>query len=237
MRLTESTLLQVRDVNVQLTRKTIKSLRIMVSAPDGQVRVSAPWSMTDRAIHAAVLARLAWIKNHQQHFLSQKSHTALEYRSGEIHRYLGRDYPLQVYPTTSRSRIEWHEALGINLFCRPGAAIFEREAVLLAWHRQTLKSRIPGMIAHYEPILGVQVAAWGVKRMKTRWGTCNIGARRIWLGLELARYPQICLEYVVVHEMAHLLERLHNERFKRILDGAMPGWREVKNQLRAGYLR
>ncbi len=237
MRIAEPTPLKIQDLQVQLTRKTIKNLRIMVYPPDGQVRVSAPWSMTDSAIHAAVLARLAWIKNHQRQFQNQMTPAVLEYRSGENHRYLGVDYPLLVYPVISRSRIEWHEASGIHLYCRPDASRSERETLILDWHRQTIKSLIPQMIAHYEPILGVQVAAWGVKRMKTRWGTCNIRARRIWLALALARYPQICLEYVVVHEMAHLLERLHNERFKRILDGAMPGWREVKNQLRAGYLR
>ncbi|WP_414041069.1 M48 family metallopeptidase [Acidithiobacillus sp. M4-SHS-6] len=237
MRLTEQTLLQVSDLHVQLTRKTIKNLRIMVYPPDGQVRVSAPWSMSDSAVHAAILARLSWIKNHQHQFQNQKASPVLQYRSGEIHTYLGVDYPLQIHPVSGRGRIELHASSGINLYCRPEASRAEREALMLDWHRQTLKSHIPGMIAHYEPILGVQVAEWGVKRMKTRWGTCNIRARRIWLGLELARYPPICLKYVVVHEMAHLLERLHNARFKRILDGAMPGWRTVKNQLRDGYSR
>jgi Predicted metal-dependent hydrolase len=234
MRNPEKTMVQVADLNVQLTRKAVKNLRIMVYPPDGEVRVSSPWAMTDGDIRAAILARLSWIRQHQQQFQQQTPSPVLKYQSGETHSFLGQDYILRVHEVAGRSRIELRDAAFMEMYCPPEAAHAERQALLHKHYRQALKDRIPGIVAHYEPILGVQVAEWGVKRMRTRWGTCNIRARRIWLGLELARYAEICLEYVVLHEMAHLLERLHNDRFKSILDAAMPDWRRVKNQLRSG---
>ncbi len=234
MRIPESSLLQVADLNLQLTRKAIKSLRIMIYPPDGQIRVSAPLHMSDAAIHAAVLARWPWIKKHQHNFQRQPPALALQYTSGEKHHYLGQSCQLQVYASVGGGRIELRDSAFMEMYCPPEASRADREVLMQSWYRQALKARIPGIIAHYEPVLGVRVAEWGVKRMRTRWGTCNIRARRIWLGLELARYDEICLEYVVLHEMAHLLERLHNARFKAILDHAMPNWQQVKNQLRLG---
>ena len=111
-----------------------------------------------------------------------------------------------------------------------------REAVLYAWYRAWLKAQIPPLIAKWEPVVGVQVAEWGVKRMKTRWGSCNIQARRIWLNLELVKKPPQCLEYVLVHEMVHLLERLHNDRFRAYMDQCMPQWRLYRDELNAAPL-
>ncbi|MBU2817169.1 M48 family metallopeptidase, partial [Acidithiobacillus ferrooxidans] len=151
-----------------------------------------------------------------------------EYVSGESHYYLGRRYQLRVYPTTQAAHIACQQGYYLDLHVREGASRDHKARVIEDWHRQTLKERIPALIAHYEPIMDVRVAEWGVKRMRTRWGTCNIRARRIWLNLELVHYDVECLEYVVVHEMAHLRERLHNDRFKGILDQAMPDWRAVR---------
>ncbi|WP_227485487.1 M48 family metallopeptidase [Acidithiobacillus sp. HP-2] len=234
MRNPEKTMVQVADLNLQLTRKAVKNLRIMVCPPDGEVRVSAPWAMTDGDIRAAILARLSWIRQHQQQFQHHTPSPVLEYQSGETHSYLGQNYILRVHEMAGRGRIEMCDDAFMEMYCPPEAAQADRQALLHKYYRQALKDRIPNIVAHYEPILGVQVAEWGVKRMRTRWGTCNIRARRIWLGLELARYAEICLEYVVLHEMTHLLERLHNDRFRSILDAAMPDWRRVKNQLRSG---
>ena len=114
---------------------------------------------------------------------------------------------------------------------RPGTSREEREAVLQRWYRRRLREQIPPLIAKWEPEIGVTVTEWGIKKMKTRWGTCNINARRIWLNLELAKKPVACLEYILVHEMVHLLERHHNERFKQLMDRLMPQWRLHREEL------
>jgi predicted metal-dependent hydrolase len=119
----------------------------------------------------------------------------------------------------------------IDLFVRPGSDTADRERVMLAWYRQQLKALIPPLIAQWEVAMGVKVAEWGVKQMKTKWGACNIEARRIWLNLELAKKPVQCLEYIVVHEMAHLLERHHNDRFTKLMDSFLPQWRLQRAEL------
>ena len=119
----------------------------------------------------------------------------------------------------------------MDLIVRTGSATAQREQVLLNWHRKQLKLMIPPLIAKWEPIIGVQVTEWGIKQMKTKWGTCNIEARRIWLNLDLIKKPVNCLEYVLVHEMVHLLERLHNDRFKAHMSRFLPQWRLHREEL------
>jgi predicted metal-dependent hydrolase len=226
--------LQIQELSVQVVIKPIKNLHLGVYPPLGRVRVAAPLHLSEDAIRAAVLIRLPWIRKHQHHFQRQDRITPRDYVSGESHYYLGRRYRLRIHPTTQAGRIELKHAHYIDLHCRADATQTSRAGLMQDWHRKTLKARIPSLIAHYEPLLGVGVADWGVKTMKTRWGTCNIRAKRIWLGLELAQYPEACLEYVVVHEMAHLLERHHNDHFKSILDRVLPHWREIKAVLKEG---
>ena len=232
--ITETYTLQVGDLSVRVIKKPIKNMHLGVYPPSGWVRVAAPLRLSEEAIRAAVLSRLTWIRRQQRKFIGQERISPREYVSGESHYYLGRRYRLRVHSTTQAGRVEHSHAHFIDLHCRQGASKDHKERLVLAWHRQSLQERIPGLVAHYEPILGVKVAEWGIKCMKTRWGTCNIRAKRIWLNLDLAQHPEPCLEYVVVHEMAHLLERLHNDRFKNILDRAMPHWRHVKDQLKEG---
>ena len=119
----------------------------------------------------------------------------------------------------------------LELRVRPGTNGQDREAALHRWYRQLLRDQIPKLIAKWEPVIGVNVAEWGIKRMKTRWGTCNITPRRIWLNLELAKKPPSCLEYILVHEMVHFLERHHNEAFREYMDRFMPQWRLHREEL------
>lgn len=232
--ITETFTLQVSDLSVQVVKKPIKNLHLGVYPPTGWVRVAAPLRLSEEAIRAAVLSRLSWIRKQQQKFLGQERISPRAYVSGESHYYLGKRYRLRIHSTTQAGHVELSHARFIDLYCRQGANKDHKERLLQTWHRQNLQERIPELIARYEPILRVKVAEWGIKRMKTRWGTCNIQARRIWLNLDLAQYPEPCLEYVVVHEMTHLLERLHNDRFKGILDRVMPHWRQVKSKLKEG---
>ena len=232
--ITESYTLTIHEFTVQVVKKPIKNLHLGLYPPLGRVRVAAPLHLSEEAIRAAVLTRLPWIRKHQRNFQRQDRISPREYVSGESHYYLGRRYRLRVHSTGQAGRIELSHAHFIDLHVRQGATKDYKERLFQDWHRQTLKDRIPLIIGRYEPILRVKVAECGIKRMKTRWGTCNIQAKRIWLNLDLAQYSEPCLEYVVVHEMAHLLERLHNERFKGILDRVMPHWRQVKSKLKEG---
>jgi len=114
---------------------------------------------------------------------------------------------------------------------RPGTTRRNREVILYRWYRQLLRDEIPKLIAKWEPVIQSNVADWGIKRMKTRWGTCNKGAGRIWINLELAKKPPSCLEYILVHEMIHLLERHHSDRFREYMDRFMPSWRRYQEEL------
>jgi predicted metal-dependent hydrolase len=222
----------VSGVRVQVLRKDIKNLHLGVYPPHGRVRVATPLQVSDDAVRLAVIGKLGWIKRQQAKFVAQPRQSQREMVSGESHYFLGRRYRLRVAqcegsPTVAvRSRF-------IELQVRPGHGTAQREAVLEGWYRQQLKLLIPPLIEKWQSILGVVLAEWGVKKMKTRWGTCNAEARRIWLNLELAKNPAQCLEYIVVHELAHLITRHHDERFVATLDKHLPQWQAHRAALNA----
>jgi len=221
----------VHGLRVDVVRKNIKNLHLAVYPPNGRVRVAAPLRVNDEAVRLAVISRLAWIKRRQSKFEAQDRQSAREYVSGESHYYQGRRYRLNVIDHDGLPRVIVRNKTTIDLCVRTGGDIAHRERVFLAWYRQQLKAMVPPLIAKWEPILGVMVADWGVKQMKTKWGTCNVEARRIWLNLELVKKPALCLEYIVVHEMAHLLERHHDDRFTAYMDKFMPQWRLHRAEL------
>ena len=145
--------------------------------------------------------------------------------------FLGRRYRLRVHEHNAPPKLAIRGIASLDLFIRPGTTIEQREAILLRWHREQLKMLIPPMLEKWQPILGVQVADWGIKKMKTKWGSCNAAAHRVWFNLELAKKPVQCLEYIVVHELVHLLERHHNERFTELIDKHIPLWRQYRDML------
>ena len=151
--------------------------------------------------------------------------------NGESHYYLGRRYRLRVHEQDGPARVVVRGIACLDLFVRPGTCAEQREAILLRWHRAQLKALIPPLLEKWQPIVGVQVADWGIKKMKTKWGTCNRKAGRIWLNLELAKKPIQCLEYILVHELIHLLERQHNDRFRAMMDQFLPSWRLYRDEL------
>lgn len=205
---------------------------IAVQPPDGWVRVAAPLHFSDESIRLAIIDRLAWIRRQQAQFQRQERQTPRQYVSGESHYVAGRQYRLDVIEHDAAPAVRLlRNASFLELRVRPHSDRDKREAVLYAWYRQQLREVIPELIAKWEPVLGMQVAAWGIKRMKTRWGTCNIADRRIWLNLELAKKLPPCLEYVVVHELVHLLVRLHNAAFFAHLDRVLPNWRWRRDEL------
>ncbi len=137
---------------------------------------------------------------------------------------------------TGRIRLALRGIASLDPFVRPGAIVQQSEEVLAQWYHQQLKQRIAPLLVKWQRLLRVQLTAWGVKKMKTKWGSCNPAAKRIWLNLELAKKPEACLEYIVVHELVHLLERRHNEHFTKLLDKHLPNWRVRREALNAGVL-
>ncbi|CAK0780270.1 conserved hypothetical protein [Gammaproteobacteria bacterium] len=170
-------------------------------------------------------------------FAEQPRQPRREMVDGESHYFLGHCYRLCVHEQAGLPRIAVRGLDTLDLFIHPGTTLERREAIMSGWHREQLKALIPPLLEKWQPILGVRLAEWGVKKMKTRWGSCNITARRIWLNLELVKKPIRCLEYVVVHELTHLLERNHNGHFKALMDKHLPQWRqsrEILNQIPLG---
>ncbi len=235
---TDTHQITVSDLTVDVVRKDIKHLHIAVYPPTGRVRVAAPLRVNDDAVRLAVIARLAWIKRQRTKFTSQARQSEREYVSGESHYFQGHRYRLNVIYQAGVPRVAIRNKSTLDLSVREGSQRAQREAVLLGWYRQYLQALVPELLAKWEPVIGVKVADWRVKQMKTKWGTCNIEAGRIWLNLELAKKPIACVEYVLVHELVHLLERHHNERFTELMSTYMPQWalyRDVLNRSVLGH--
>jgi predicted metal-dependent hydrolase len=216
--------LEVSGIHIEVVRKAIKNLHLSVLPPDGRVRVSAPQHISDDRVRAAVSTRLSWIKKQQSEFASQPRQGEREMVTGETHYLWGKRYRLEVIEHSGKHEVRHKNGNKLQLFVRPGTTVDNRQKVMSEWYRQQLKDRIPTQLAKWQKKIGVQVDAWGVKKMKTKWGSCHIGARRIWLNLDLVCKPPECLEYILVHELVHLLERNHNNRFKALMDEFMPDW-------------
>lgn len=223
-------LVQIGSLSMQLNRKAIKNLHISVLPPDGRVRVSAPQHMTDTAIRMAVVSRIPWIKKQQREFADQPRQSDREMVSGECHYFWGKRHRLNVVARSGRHEVKVSGGK-IHLFVNPGTSVENRALVLSEFYRAQLKARIEKLMPYWKNRIGVELADWRVKKMKTKWGSCNAGAKRIWLNLELAKKPPECLEYILVHELVHLLERKHNERFRTHMDKFMPNWRERRDLL------
>jgi predicted metal-dependent hydrolase len=212
-------------------RKDIKNLHIGVYPPDGRVRVAAPLVVSDEAIRLAVIEKLGWIKRQQAKFAEQPRQSQREMVNGESHYFFGRRYRLCVLEHNAPAKVAVCGTVKIDLFVRPGTSAEQRETILLRWHREQLKALIPPLLYKWQALLGVHVANWGIKKMKTKWGSCNPSARRIWFNLELAKKPILCLEYITAHELTHMLERHHNARFTALLDTNIPHWRQYRDML------
>ena len=222
--------LMVEDIKIQLRRKNIKTLRLSVHSPNGEVRISVPNGVSDDFIVGFVESRMEWIRLQRENLSKTKIDRPKEYLAGENHYFLGREYPLQVRTTSGRQMVKMEDD-NLVLLVRKGHTRDKREKLLNEWYRDQLKALIPVYIEKWEKIMEVDVQAFGVKSMKTRWGTCNIRDRRIWINLKLATRDESLLEYIIVHEMTHLLERLHNDRFKRLMTSFIPNWRELRKDL------
>lgn len=228
---TDRYVLRVREVDVEVVRKDIKNLHIGVYPPVGRVRVAAPVGLGDDAVRLAVVSRLAWIRKRQARFMAQHRQSEREFVTGETHYYEGRRYRLDVLEGAARSSVRLRNRTIMELRVPEGANRGLKENVLRRWYRRELQARLPALREEWEAKVGVTVRELRIKRMKTLWGSCNAEAARIWLNLELAKKPRSCLAFVLVHEMVHLLERHHNDRFMALMDAAMPQWRVYRDEL------
>ncbi|OBW92266.1 M48 family metallopeptidase [Gallibacterium anatis] len=221
---------KIASLSVDLQRKPIKHLNITVLPPCGQIRVSAPLTMSETAIKMAVAGRLVWIKKQQAKFQNQERQSPREMLAGESHYLWGKRYRLEIMPTTGKHYVECTPKK-LKLYVRSTTAYANKIAVLEGFYRKALKREIERLLAIWQPKIGVQITQFGVKKMKTMWGSCNPHSARIWLNLELVKKPVECLEYVLVHELVHLLERQHNTQFLAYMDYFLPNWRQRKQYL------
>lgn len=223
--------IKVNDLTVDVVRKDIKNLHLGVYPPNGRVRVAVPLRVNDEAVRLAVIARLGWIKRQQTKFIKQEREPQHEYVNGESHYFLGNRYLLNVVENSPSGNVVIRNKKRLDLFVRAGSGRAQRERIMHNWYRAYLRQVVPLLVEKWEHILGIQVADWGVKQMKTKWGACNIQKKRIWINLELAKKTEVCLEYIIVHEMIHLMERHHNERFLALMNKFMPRWETYRTEL------
>jgi len=215
---------------VDVVQKNIKNLHLSVYPPAGRVRISAPIRMKLDTIRVFVLSKLGWIKKQQARLKNQKREVPREFLDRESHYFNGKRYLLRVEEVNAPPKVALQHSI-IELTVRPNTNTTRREQILDDWYRAKLKETLPNLIKKWEGKMGVNVQEFRIRKMKTRWGTCISRARRIWLNLELAKKPAECLEYVVVHEMAHLLERGHGDKFVSLMDKLMPKWRFFRAEL------
>jgi hypothetical protein len=218
------------DIKIELVQKSIKNLHLSVLPPHGDVRIAAPMHLSKETIRLYAISKLSWIRKQRKKIQSQRRESKREFINKETHYFQGRKYLLRIIEANEPARIVLNKK-HIDLYIRPNTPTSQRQRIMNQWYRRELKELIPAYIKKWEKKIPVKVRDFGVKQMKTKWGTCNIEARRIWLNLELAKKPLHCLEYIVVHEMIHLLERKHNDRFIAYLNKFMPEWQVLKDEL------
>lgn len=225
-------LLVVSGLSIHVVRKNIKNLHLAVLPPDGKVRFAVPYHVSDERVRLAVISKLGWIRRQQAAFHQQARQTEREMVEGESHYLWGRQYRLEVIDQqVGKHRIETKGKSKLRLYVQPETSTDKRLLVLNNWYREQLKARVAELLDHWSPIIKREPNSCGIRTMKTKWGSCNIEAKRIWLNLELVKKPPECLEYILVHELVHLLERHHNDQFRKHMDTFLPKWREHQSLL------
>ena len=225
------TIIEVADMAVEVERKWIKNLYLRVSPTDARIRVSASIMMSEEAIRRFVHSKEAWIRQRVKRVGEKKQPTPREYVSGEVHYYKGHSYRLKVVYHNGPAKVETEGNEYIILYVREGASKERRAAILREWYRAELKALLTEFIGKWEQTIGVKANRTTIKQMKTRWGSCNHRTHDINFNLELMKRPMHCMEYVVVHELLHIIVHLHNEQFKSLLTHYLPNWRQTKEEL------
>ncbi len=223
-------MIQLGEITIGLTRKEIKHAHLSVHPPDGRVSLVVPKGTRLEVARAYAASKLGWIRDRQRKLRGQAREKPREFVERESHYLWGRRYLLSVKEDDAKPSVRLSHRT-ITLTVRPGSSRAKRESVVQEWHRSLLHEAVPKLIHKWERKLGVEVAGYFLQRMKTKWGGCNHRARNIRLNTELVKKPKDLLEYVVVHEMLHLIEPKHSERFIALLQGHYPSWREARAEL------
>ncbi len=224
-------IITVNKIPVEVEWKDIKNIHLTVYPPDARVHISAPMSMPLDSIRLYIITKLEWINKRIEMIRNQARQTVREYVSGENHYYKGIRYRLNVIYQQAPPAVVINGTQFIALYVREGSTLEKRAEVMREWYRAELKETLKPLVEKWEEILQVNVKHWEVKQMKTLWGSCNHKTQRIIFNLELIKKPTHCIEYIVAHEMTHLVERLHNSKFTAILDAHIPTWRLLKDEL------
>lgn len=223
--------LKIGSIDIEIHRKDVKNLNITVHPPLGDVRVSVPLSMSETSLRMAIIGRLAWIKKQQSDFREQRRQSKREMISGESHYLWGKHYRLNVIERNGKHVIQKH-GKWLDLYVSSNATEDNRRKVIEAFYRIELKTALDDLLVEWQKRLHVKLNAYGIRKMKTKWGSCNTDAARTLFNLELAKKPYECLEYIVVHELVHLLVRTHNDEFKALMDVHVPDWKQRKALLK-----
>jgi len=224
------TQINLGGIAVDVVQKDIKNIHLSVYPPSGRVRISAPMRMDIDTIRVFAIAKLGWIKSQQKKLREQERETPREYLDRESHYVWGKRYLLNIEAYDAAPMVELKHSRMI-LRIRPEASKEKKQEVLEAWYRDQLKTALPPLLSKWERTMGVQADRCFVQKMRTKWGSCSHATGNIRLNTDLAKKPPECLEYILVHELAHLLEPSHNQRFIDLMDSFMPKWRFYKEQL------
>jgi predicted metal-dependent hydrolase len=219
----------INQIPVIIERKNIKNMYLRILEQDGKIKITAPMRVKEQEIFRFIYSKLAWIEKHREQQM-QCRQQSLRYETGEELFLWGRKYRLVNVEAIQKERIELTSD-EVILYSKPGSTIERRKQILDRWYKALLEQEIPGFIAKWESKLGVKAGSWKIRNMKTRWGSCNIRTKGICLNLQLAKKPLSCLEYVVVHELVHLLEASHNQVFQDYMSKYLPDWRMIKKVL------
>ena len=205
--------IRVSSLTIETIRKDIKNIHLGVYPPNGRIRMSLPLRISDDSARLFAISKISWIKKQQMFFAKQERQTPRKYVTGETHYIFGKAYRLNIIKSNEPSKIGTKRKTHIDLYVKKSSTILQRKIMFEKFYRKELKTILSKSIKKWEKKVGVKVKEVRIKKMKTKWGTCNNKDKRIWLNLELAKQPFHCIDYVFVHELVHFKERKHSERF------------------------
>ena len=221
----------ISNIKIDVVRKNIKNIHLAVYPPTGRVRIAVPLRVNEDTVRLFAISKLGWIKRHQRKFEGQERMSPREYKHRESHYFQGKRYLLNIIEADAPPKVVLQSKTYIDLYVRPRTPTAKRHKIMNEWYRKELKKIIPKLIEKWKKRMNVKVNEWQIKLMKIKWGSCNIEKKRIWLNLELTKKSINCLEYIIVHEMVHLLERHHNDKFLFYMEAYLPNWKQLKNEL------
>ncbi|ARG98406.1 M48 family metallopeptidase [Legionella micdadei] len=219
--------LELDGIPIEILRKPIKNIYFRIYPPDGDVKISAPLRLHLNLIRNQIEAKRTWILTQRAKFKTQTPKLPMTFESGEQHEFLGKKYTLIIHEDMKHSKIVIEDGY-IHCYIKSQPTPADKQKLLENWYRQQMKEHLPSLISKWESRIGVKANSWRIRVMRTRWGSCNTLKKRIWLNLNLIKKPSECLEYVLVHELIHLLEASHNRRFYTFMDQFLPQWRDIK---------